>query len=144
MADNYLERKMEERREGSRRIVRVVQNPPGTLLVDFPFAAVMVYADCPDERTALLLSRLSSTGCKVGLASADRAAARRLAKARGVMYVPETDIDKALELFTGIAARPDVVIFDTDGALSAIVGPGEPLPLGTDVEKALLRLLLSL
>lgn len=144
MADNYLERKMEEHREGGRRIVRVVQNAAGTLVVKFPFATAFVYAEAPGECTALLLSRLTSTGCRVGLASADGEAARRVAKARGVMHVPETDEKKARSLFAAIVAEPEVVFHVSEAGISATVGKGTMLSLGTDVEKALLRLLCEL
>ena len=144
MADNYLERKMEELRDGGRRVVRVVSNPAGTLVVKFPFASVLVIARKADERTALLLSRLTSTGAKVGLAGADADAARRVAKARGATFVPQTDAEAARAMFAGIVAEPELVLYDEgDDGIRACVGE-RTLALGSDVEKALLRLLFEI
>lgn len=144
MADNYLERKMEERREGGRQVVRVVSNPTGTLVVRFPFGRALVYAQKPDERTALLLSRLASSGCKMGLASADGDSARRIARARGAMYVPTSDAAAARTMFAAIVGEPEVIFDDSAVGIMASVGDGEFANLGKDVEKALLRLLCSL
>ena len=108
---------MEERRDGSRRTVRVVSNPTGTLVVRFPFASALVHSAQPDERTALLLGRLISTGCKVGLASADRDAARRIAKARGAMYVPGDDAEAARAMFSAIVSAPDVEFYESEDGI---------------------------
>lgn len=140
MADNYLERKMEELRNGtSHKISRVNSNPPGTIIMKFPYKCVFVFSD-DSEITPELLVRVRSSGCKVGFAGTDMARAKTIAKAKNVAFVPADNHESALELFESISGKTDLCITVADGAATLQSGTS-PVDLGSDCETILLNLL---
>ena len=85
MADNYLERKMEEHRRGPmpayRRRVTSRGLPPGTVSFPFPVRRIIVFSagEIPDAVAAgnavglrdSLVKALAATGCRVAFTEAD-------------------------------------------------------------------------
>ncbi|MDE6134074.1 MAG: hypothetical protein K2F79_00670 [Muribaculaceae bacterium] len=138
MADNYLERKMEEHRSGHvARQVRLMRNPAGTLLVSFPYKSAFVYAEKADEIASGLVALLRSTGCRVGIASPDKDACRRISKAKDAYFIPADTAAGAFAMHCELHGSPDLS-FNISGGIIHIGGKA----LGDDPEKALLRLLL--
>lgn len=123
MADNYLERKMEEYRSGSlgRRTVRSVSStvlPKGKIAVDFPQRTVIVVGEC-DVISRGIVSRFVSAGCKTAFCSVDRKAGATLAQSFGARFYPVRNIDREsfVEMVDDVTShwgRPDTLIVNSD------------------------------
>ncbi len=107
MADNYLERKMEEHRRGPmpayRRRVTSRGLPPGTVSFPFPVRRIVVLLAVEDPDTATAEARvalrdsivkaLAATGCRVAFTEGDIVSRNRLAQSSGACGVAPGDID---------------------------------------------------
>lgn len=109
MADNYLEKKMEEHRRGT--VVKTVRrlSPPGerrgTVSLKIDELRVLV-TDASEENGAAIVKRLRYAGCKVAFASGDDKAGRNLAQESGARHYPMTFngsvIDDIVRVWGGI------------------------------------------
>jgi hypothetical protein len=94
MADNYLEKKMEEYRSGvlSRpyaRRVSLTGSRPGTVSFKIDPLRVLV-TDASDDVGRAVVTRLREAGCRVAFACADDKAGRALSQATGSRFYPES------------------------------------------------------
>lgn len=126
MADNYLERKMEELRSGrlsqglSQRASAPRRN--GMLQVPFPPKRVLVVG-ASECMGAVLCRKFHGVGCKVALFDADRETGERLAHDAGIRFYPvDIDDEKDMEMAFGnlMAAWRDIDI---------IISAAEKVPL---------------
>ncbi|MDE7386449.1 MAG: hypothetical protein K2N28_04870 [Muribaculaceae bacterium] len=124
MADNYLERRMDEyRRSQQGATVKHVRPTlstlrPGQVAVDYPPQRVLVTAGTtPDGQAIVKLFR--QFACRVAFTApdSDRAAATRLAQLTGAQYHPG-QADAAVDRLA-TAGDPATVIIDLDGSLPA-------------------------
>lgn len=108
MADNYLEKKMEEHRRGgvisaSRRLLTPSGDRSGT--VSFRIDPLKIYVtDVSNGYSDAIVSRLRDTGGKVAFSSADDKAGRILAQKSGARFYPASftgDIMSDLERVWG-------------------------------------------
>lgn len=107
MADNYLEKKMEEHRNrGSlpRRNTNSHGLPKGTLPVRLAIDTVFIYSDETwPEGVEEIVKAFGSTGVKTGFVWSNLAFGRRLAQSTASIHYPfaPADISKARTLFQG-------------------------------------------
>lgn len=115
MADNYLERKMEEHRRGPmpayRRHVTSRGVPPGTVSFPFPVRRILVLSagegtDSAAERNVVALrdsivEALAATGCRVAFAESDIVWRNRLAQTTGACGVAPGDTDIVSDRWEG-------------------------------------------
>ncbi|WP_303297628.1 hypothetical protein [Muribaculum intestinale] len=116
MADNYLERKMEEHRRGPmpayRRRVTSRGLPPGTVSFPFPVRRIIVFSagEIPDAVAAgnavglrdSLVKALAATGCRVAFTEADIVSRNRLAQTSGACGVAPGDTDIVAARWEGL------------------------------------------
>ena len=94
MADNYLEKKMEEHRRGTavkppRRRLSPIGERPG--MVSFKIEQLRVFVTVAStEYGAAIVRRLSEAGCKVAFTSEDDKTGRELAQTSGARHYPST------------------------------------------------------
>lgn len=112
MADNYLEKRMEEHR--ARQNAACASRPPSRQLI--PFKPLRVFV--PEIQSAVdtakaIISAYASAGCTVGFANADNAEGRKIAQASGGRFYP-MEIAEALEHF----GKPDLTVeFEPEGIM---------------------------
>ncbi len=99
MADNYLEKKMEEHRRGSavgayRKRLTPTGNRPGTVSLGIGELRVLV-DNADDEIGCAIVRRLRSAGCKVAFVMADSHGGARLAQESGARFYPLSVSDSA-------------------------------------------------
>lgn len=121
MADNYLERKMEEYRSGNlgRRTARNVGGstlPKGKIAVDFPPRIVIVVGEC-DAVSHGVVSRFVSAGCKTAFCSNEPKDGAALSQAFGARFYPvkKLDEDSLGEVLCDLKqhwGRPDTLIIN--------------------------------
>ena len=150
MADNYLERKMEEHRRGGAPGYRPRVTPTGvragSVVFPFPVRRMLVVLDVtandPHLTTTPLLGlrdalvkALAATGCKVAFTESDMMARNRLAQACGACGVAPGDTDVVSSRWEGI----DSVIRIGCGAAKVYVdvaveadAPGVRIGMATD------------
>lgn len=92
MADNYLERKMEEHRNGGSayrpvRKVSVAGNRPGVWQLPFAERRVLVTGSGA-EIDRMIVEQLRCTGCKVAFMGGDKAESTELARRVGAQWHP--------------------------------------------------------
>lgn len=100
MADNYIERKMEEYRSGklsasTKRLTPTGQRPG---IVTFPIPRLKIFVPAID---AELVSAFANTGCRVSFCGSDRRAGMTIAERTGAKFFPFEPV-RALELSDGI------------------------------------------
>lgn len=97
MADNYLEKRMEQHRNGgdvpSRRMRLTPKgDKPGCLTVKYEPLRVLV-ACCEDAYGEAIVRRLSSVGCKVAFVASDNKAGRELSQSTSSRFYPAQNFD---------------------------------------------------
>ncbi|MDE6131197.1 MAG: hypothetical protein K2F74_06365 [Muribaculaceae bacterium] len=116
MADNYLERKMEDYRRGSnatRRVLTHSGDTPGTLRLKLRPRPVLIYGAQPCHESLVVL--LTGAGFRVAITSADAAWGQKTAQRTGALFVPDgTDAEEVfLRRCGGVAAvRVDAEQFE--------------------------------
>lgn len=120
MADNYLEKKMDEYRRGmavkpTRRHLTPSGNRPGTVSMKIEALRVLV-TDAANDFSAAIVRRLREVGCRVAFVSADDKAGRTLAQATGSRYYPSSFVNSAVADLTDAWGGLDAVII-TDGSM---------------------------
>lgn len=127
MADNYLERKMEEHRRGPmpayRRRVTSRGLPPGTVSFPFPVRRIIVFSagEIPDAVAAgnavglrdSLVKALAATGCRVAFTEADIVSRNRLAQTSGACGVAPGDTDIVAARWEGLDSSVTITCNDT-------------------------------
>lgn len=131
MADNYLERKMEEYRSGklSARVKFGVSRslPKGKIAVDFPPRTVILAATAVGPVCRAVVKSFIDAGCRVALVSACHKEATELARSFGARFYPvagfspasiDSVLDSVVEDVTYHWNIPDTFIFvsDVEGA----------------------------
>lgn len=131
MADNYLERKMEEYRSGklSARVKSGVSRslPKGKIAVDFPPRTVILAAAAIGPVCRAVVKSFIDAGCRVALVSACHKEATELARSFGARFYPvagfspasiDSVLDSVVEDVTSHWNIPDTFIFvsDVEGA----------------------------
>ncbi len=135
MADNYLERKMEEHRRGPmpayRHRVTSRGLPPGTVSFPFPVRRIIVFSagEIPDAVAAgnavglrdSLVKALAATGCRVAFTEADIVSRNRLAQTSGACGVAPGDTDIVVYPRYGDSRHTCIRIPASDGDTGAAV-----------------------
>lgn len=110
MADNYLERKMEEHRNGGsvRKPVRKVAaagNLPGVWRLPYAERRVLLLGD-GSALDRMISEQLRSTGCKVAFMGGDKGASTELARRIGAQFHPvDYDCDGAMRKSVALICR---------------------------------------
>lgn len=115
MADNYLERKMEEHRRGcdvQRYRQRVTSTGSRRGMVTFPFPVrrimVSVEGDMPSDAAMALrdamVKALCATGARVAFTESDMSVRNRLAQSCGACGVSPGDVDVVYSRWEGVDA----------------------------------------
>ena len=109
MADNYLEKKMEEHRRGTGVKAARKLSPTGERrgMVSLKIDELRVFvSDASTNNGAAIVRRLRDAGCKVAFASNDDKAGRNLAQASGTRHYPTTFkgsvVDDIVKIWGGI------------------------------------------
>lgn len=142
MADNWLEKKMEEHARNRGAYIRHTPQPQHCSgCVSLPVSVKLVHlhsvAPIPEEPMMLLGRRLRSADCRVAFTCTDTTVGTRLAQAESWIFVPQNAILPAK------FGTPDAHIYaDTTGTLSILFTTGrqcriEPAPTAAMVNKAL-------
>lgn len=97
MADNYLEKRMEQHRAGADNPARRPKFTPrgdrqGTLTVKFEPLRVVV-GQCEDAYGEAIVKRLASAGCKVAFSASDSKRGRELSQATASRFYPSVNYD---------------------------------------------------
>ncbi len=122
MADNYIERRIEEYRSGrlkqSKRVVagRISEiSHRDALTLRFPPMMVIILANTADAVVEAAVRAFSGVGCKVAFTCDDERAGNRLAQSSGARYYPAsfTSLDIVDDAERRWGMTPDVaVVFD--------------------------------
>ncbi len=128
MADNYLERKMEEYRSGklSARVKSGVSRslPKGKIAVDFPPRTIILAAAAIGPVCRAVVKSFIDAGCRVALVSARHKEATELARSFGARFYPvagfspaslDSVLDSVVEDVTSHWNIPDTFISVSDG-----------------------------
>lgn len=114
MADNYLEKKMEDRARTTPRISSPVRRK-GIVSLPYPQRIVLAYTPAAEPSPALAhaVRAIAQFGCKVALicAQCDIAANRRAAEQTGARHIP-FPIPQALDYVNNTWGQPDIFIID--------------------------------
>lgn len=126
MADNYLEKKMEEHRRGATPAYRPKLTPrgdrPGTWSLPFAQRRVWVRRDerCCAELHETLVRQLASAGCRVVFVEANPTLCARLAQSSGACGVgSDAAVERVKERWEGIDVEV-VCGIDDDGYAVAV------------------------
>lgn len=94
MADNYLEKKMEDYRKGPSRAVRSDRKTlsAGGVIEKVPQLRLLYFGSLSDS-SAIVVSRLCALGLKVAFTGPNSAEGRRFAQATGALFVPHDALD---------------------------------------------------
>ena len=125
MADNYLEKKMDEHRRGAavspvRRRLSLTGERPGSVSLKIEPLRVLV-SDVADEYAAAVVRKLRDAGCRVAFVSSDDKAGRALAQSTGSRYYPSSLGDGAAADLAATWGGLDAVIFTGASAMPASV-----------------------
>jgi hypothetical protein len=134
MADNYLERKMEEHRNGGapgyRHRLTATGARPGTVTFPFPVRRIVVamtdsVAGNDYARTLrnALVKMLAATGCKVAFTETDATERNRIAQSLGGCGVAPNDVSVVKARWEGIDATITLDGNADGGVLTATVAP---------------------
>lgn len=134
MADNYLEKKMEEYRSGALSRPNVRRHSPsgarpGTVSFKIDQLRVLV-TDGSTNAAQAVIRKLRDAGCRVAFVSADDKAGRTLSQATGSRYYPAAAADGAMSDLREVWGGVDALI---------VVGSMRP-PAGdqTDLKKIII------
>lgn len=120
MADNYLEKKMEEHRRGALSRTNVRRMPlsgeqPGTVRMKIDTLRVIVTDGAGDYAPAII-GRLRGAGCRVAFRSDDEKGGRALAQKSGARFYPASFAGCVADDLTKVWGGVDAVIV-TDGVI---------------------------
>ena len=137
MADNYLERKMDEYRSGKRAGAPRRLTPTGQKAgtVTLPIERLEVFVTSPDST---LIAAFANTGCRVSFCSEDRREGMRIAERTGARFYPYP-ADEALRL----SETPDVIAERSDDCVVSLTfTSGRKMGVSADYNVALLAVTL--
>ncbi|MDE6832296.1 MAG: hypothetical protein K2J07_06155 [Muribaculaceae bacterium] len=133
MADNYLEKRMEEhlRRQAAAKAPtpRRQSLRAGEVVIKYPPMRVVVTDGCT-HCGQTLIHALRSLGCRVAFTDPDAAAGRRLEQAEGAQYHPGADAPTVVARLTDSGDRPEAVIALADRELRFSDGQTVAIPDG--------------
>ncbi|MDO4319028.1 MAG: hypothetical protein Q4C34_00495 [Bacteroidales bacterium] len=158
MADNYLEKRMDDYARGrvSGPHARRTSGPrPGTAVIKYPLLTVAL-SDADSGDADAIVSMFVSAGCKVVFTAADATRGRDIAQSRGGRFYPG-GADEAVTDMASRGEKADVVIACGTGGwpgcarrirltadTGAAAGPGETVVISaTPARAALLCLALA-
>jgi|GEM_PF-1141240 len=127
MADNYLEKKMEEHRQGVRPVFRRSPsgNKPHTFAMPCEIRGAFVIGDKELSETLLACAcALRDASCRVAVCCSDKVFGNKSAQKFGLQYYPVADceastIDGALTHATEVFGNIDVILRESDGIIFA-------------------------
>lgn len=137
MADNYLERKMDEYRSGKRAGAPRRLTPTGQKAgtVTFPIDRLEVFVTSPDT---LLITAFANTGCHVSFCGEDRHEGMHIAERTGARFYPFPADDALLR--TDV---PDVIATrNDDSSVSVTFATGRKMIVCADCNVELLAVAL--
>ncbi|MDE5608125.1 MAG: hypothetical protein K2I64_04235 [Muribaculaceae bacterium] len=133
MADNYLERRMEEhlRRQAAAKpsVSRRPALRAGEVAVRYPSVRVVVTDGCSVTGQAVIRA-FRALGCRVAFTSDDAAAARRLAQTEGAQFHPDADAQTIVTRLTDAGDRPEAVIGVGERRIRFADGSAIAIPTG--------------
>lgn len=137
MADNYLEKKMEEHRRGAAakavgRRLSPLGERRGTVSFKIDELRVLV-TDAGTDSGAAIVKRLREGGCKVAFASRDDKAGRELAQTSGARHYPATFNGSVTDDLARAWGGIDVIVV-TDGRRVEDVGAKRAILIGVAPE----------
>lgn len=131
MADNYLERRMDDYRSGrlasrshSTPSMRAVKRPD-TLTLTYPPLRVAVFAAGLTPVAGETVKALASAGCTIDFTSADTKASTELAQRTGARFYPAATVSPD-SMIEDIIARRDGI--DVAVVFGGMAGKSSPLP----------------
>ncbi len=129
MADNYLEKKMEEHQRGTApkhpRSLNPLGTPRGTVCLPLSFRRIFVAGvDCNPEAGREIVKAFGNAGCEVGFSCTDLRFGRVLAQSSSTRHYP-MQADAALTHFTQTKGVADLII--------TLDGKGATLSTGSEV-----------
>lgn len=127
MADNYLEKKMEEYRSGALSRTNVRRKPisgeqSGSVRMKIDMLRVIV-TDGAGEYAPAIIGRLREAGCKVAFRSDDEKGGRALAQKSGARFYPASFTGCVAADLTKVWGGVDAVVV-TDGVITEGVDRG--------------------
>ncbi|MCM1451377.1 MAG: hypothetical protein NC102_03905 [Clostridium sp.] len=136
MADNYLERKMEEHRKGGapsfRRKLTPTGQRPGKVIIDFPPFNAFV-SNVASECGAAVVKALCDAGCRVAFSHLDEKAGSALAQRCGAQFHPgNLTFAQSMERLRKSWGKVDITISfggyeaSESGARAIIISDQEP------------------
>ncbi|MCM1348580.1 MAG: hypothetical protein NC338_04140 [Firmicutes bacterium] len=130
MADNYLEKRMEDYLRGtpagknSYKISRNVFREP------MPQRHVIMMGQVNDLAKSIMV-KLSGCGCKVAFTSSNDTTPSKLAQETGALFVPGSNVDRMLEVAKSRWGTIDFIIAIETKAQSALAQLNESIPVIT-------------
>lgn len=111
MADNYLERKMDEYRQGAQRTTRYTSPTVGTSTACLGQTA-FVYCATTDgySKLAAVVQALRDAGCRVDFVCTDVALGRKIAQGSGARHFPMSDVELARQKSLDTRGALDIVL----------------------------------
>lgn len=121
MADNYLERRMEEHR-ASQHVARNISRPArlsaGRVIVDYPSQLIVVnHADAAGAEE--IIRKFVEMKCRVTIVTENQSCGPTLAQRTGARFIPGTFND-ALRWIDAHSEQVDVIIDPVAGTLSLV------------------------
>lgn len=131
MADNYLEKKMEEHRQRSGAALQphrhvAASSRPGTVSLKLAALRILV-SEVSDDTTAAIVGRLREAGCKVAFGCRDNRCGAELAQKTGSRFYPSN--------FVGNIAEDLCKVWD---GVDMMVIAGTSLPDDIDIDRVVL------
>ncbi len=148
MADNYLEKKMEEHRRGAApahpRTLGPLGVPRGSVCLPLDVRTVFIApCEADAEVAAELVRTFGEAGCAVGFALKDIKEGRALAQATSTRHYP-LEVPEALARFTADKGAPELLITVSQGAATLKFTDSERTLQGSPRQIADTALVLSL
>ncbi len=121
MADNYLEKKMEEHRQGRQRIAMHKSpsgNKPHTALLPYSLRTAFVAGQQFLSPALVACAKaLRDTSCKVAISCSDKVFGSRTAQSSGLQYFPTGININVLDMVNAAYGSLDVIVTEESGVL---------------------------
>lgn len=115
MADNYLEKKMEDYLRGAQGAQRRthISTPAGTATIKYPSIRVILTDGCSDNGREII-DTLRALRCRIAFTDPDTAAATRLAQNTGSQFHPNSTITQILQRLQAAGDPATAIITPND------------------------------
>lgn len=131
MADNYLERRMEEHRamqQTTRSVSRPVALRPGRVVVDYPQLNVVI-TEADSEGTLAIVRKYVEMKCRVSITVGNQSTGSAIAQRTGSRYIPGS-LDTALAWMAAHGEHPDVIVDPVTMKLTVVnESPGKSIDI---------------